>query len=155
MLIGAGTVLSVDQVKQALDAGATYILAPGYNPTVVDFCLENQVSIYPGVCTPTEIDTALCRGLTVLKFFPAEAMGGLNYLKAISAPLAKARYLPTGGVNLQNLPDYLRFEKVLACAGTWIAKKDLIAERRFDRIRAEAEKAVQVVQEIRKPTRSS
>ena len=153
MLLGAGTVLQVEQVDQAIDAGARFILAPGFNPAVVDYCLAQDVPVFPGVCTPTEVEAALGKGLNVLKFFPAEAMGGVNYLKAISAPLSMVRYLPTGGVNLKNLSDYLNFDRVLACAGTWIARKDRLREKRFDLIEEDAAKAVSLVAQIRKENR--
>jgi 2-dehydro-3-deoxyphosphogluconate aldolase/(4S)-4-hydroxy-2-oxoglutarate aldolase len=149
LLVGAGTVLSVEQAQQAIDAGATFILSPGFNPKVVDFCLSQAVAIYPGIATPTEIEAAMAKGLKVLKFFPAASMGGLQYLKAISAPLSMVRYIPTGGVNLQNLPDYLNFDKVLACAGTWIVKKQWLIDKDFDRIRKEAEDAVALVKKLR------
>jgi 2-dehydro-3-deoxyphosphogluconate aldolase/(4S)-4-hydroxy-2-oxoglutarate aldolase len=149
LLVGAGTVLNEEQAQSAVDAGAQFILAPGFNSAVVDFCSRQDVVAFPGVCTPTEIEAALRKGLTVLKFFPAEAMGGLAYLKAVSGPLAQARFVPTGGVNLENLPEYLRFEKVLACAGTWIVKKAWLNEGDFNRIRQEAEAAVRVVKEVR------
>lgn len=149
LLVGAGTVLSVEQAQRAIDAGARFMLAPGFNPTVVDFCLERNVSIYPGICTPTEIEAAMAKGLKVLKFFPSESMGGLEYLRAVSAPLSMVRYIPTGGINLENLPDYLNFDRVLACAGTWIVKKQWLKDKDYDRIRREAEKAVAVVKSVR------
>lgn len=149
LLVGAGTVLSVEQAQKAIDAGATFILSPGFNPKVVDFCLSQDVAIYPGIATPTEIEAAMAKGLKVLKFFPAASMGGLQYLKAISAPLSMVRFIPTGGVNLHNLPDYLNFDKVLACAGTWIVKKQWLIDKDFDRIRKEAEDAVALVTKLR------
>lgn len=149
MLVGAGTVLSNDLVDAAVDAGAEFILSPGFNPGVVDYCLDKGLTIFPGVCTPSEIDACLCKGLEVLKFFPSEAMGGVKYLEAVSAPLARARYLPTGGLTIQNLPDYLAFEKTHACAGTWIAKKDRIKAGRFDLIQKDAEAACAVVRQVR------
>jgi len=149
MLLGAGTVLTVDQADAAIDAGATFMVTPGFNHQVVDHCLAKGVNIYPGVCTPTEMDTAVSKGLTVLKFFPAEAMGGLSFLKAVSAPLSMVRFIPTGGVNLENFPDYLAFEKTLACAGTWIVKKNWLVEGRFDLIEQEAANAVGVVRRVR------
>jgi len=149
LLVGAGTVLSVEQAQKAIDAGAKFLLSPGFNPSVVDFCLSQDVEIYPGICTPTEIEAAMAKGLRVLKFFPAGSMGGVRYLQAVSAPLSMVRYIPTGGVNLQNLPDYLNFDKVLACAGTWIVKKQWLKDKDFDRIRKEAEKAVAVVKKVR------
>jgi 2-dehydro-3-deoxyphosphogluconate aldolase/(4S)-4-hydroxy-2-oxoglutarate aldolase len=149
MLLGAGTVLQVDQAAAAIEAGARFILAPGFNPKVVDYCLCREVTVFPGVCTPTEIEAAMSKGLHILKFFPSEAMGGLRYLKAISAPLSMVSFIPTGGVNLQNLPDYLAFDKVLACAGTWIVKKEWLAKGEFDRIREEAKNAVRIVSSVR------
>jgi 2-dehydro-3-deoxyphosphogluconate aldolase / (4S)-4-hydroxy-2-oxoglutarate aldolase len=149
MLVGAGTVLSKEQVDIAADAGAEFILSPGFNPVVVDYCLEKGLTIFPGICTPSEIDACLIKGLEVLKFFPSEAMGGVEYLKAVSAPLAGARYLPTGGLTLQNLPDYLAFEKTHACAGTWIAKKDRIAAGEFELIQKDAAAACAVVRQVR------
>ena len=149
MTVGAGTVLSNELADAAADAGAEFILTPGFNPAVVDYCLGKGLTVFPGVCTPTEIDACLVKGLEVLKFFPAEAMGGVKYLEAVSAPLAAARYLPTGGITLQNLPGYLAFEKTHACAGTWIAKKELIKTGRFDLIRKAAEEARAVVSRIR------
>jgi len=149
MLLGAGTVLKVEQADAAIDAGATFMVTPGFNHKVVDHCIEKGINIYPGVCTPTEMDTAVSKGLTVLKFFPSEAMGGLPFLKAVSAPLSMVRFIPTGGVNLQNFPDYLAFNKTLACAGTWIVKKNWLAEGRFDLIEQEAANAVDVVKKVR------
>ena len=149
MLVGAGTVLSTGLVDEAIEAGASFILSPGYNPEVVDYCIKKGIAIFPGVCTPSEIDACLCKGLEVLKFFPAEAMGGVKYLEAVSAPLAAARYLPTGGLTLRNLPDYLAFSKTHACAGTWIAKQDRIKAGRFDLVQKDAEAASAVVRQVR------
>ncbi len=153
ILLGAGTVLSSEQARRARDVGARFALSPGLNPAVVDACRDLGLPIFPGVCTPTEIEAAMARGLTVLKFFPAEAMGGLRFLQAISAPLSMVRYLPTGGINLQNLRDYLQFPLTLACAGTWIVRKDWLAEQRFDLIGREAAEALRVVREVRPPSR--
>jgi Entner-Doudoroff aldolase len=150
LLLGAGTVLKIDQAKKAKDLGVRFILSPGFNPKVVDYCLSEGLTVFPGVCTPTEIEAAMDHGLTVLKFFPAEAMGGLPYLKAISAPLSMVRYLPTGGVNLQNLPAYLDFKQTLACAGTWIVRKEWLKQKRFDLIGKEAAQSLDVVRTVRK-----
>jgi Entner-Doudoroff aldolase len=149
LLLGAGTILSTEQARRAIDAGVKFILSPGFNPMVVDYCQGQGVDIYPGICTPTEIEAAMAKGLKVLKFFPSEAMGGIPYLKAISAPLAMVKYIPTGGVNIQNLPEYLRFDKILACAGTWIAKKQLLQEKDFSTIKKQAEEAVAIVRKVR------
>ncbi|MDP6046112.1 MAG: bifunctional 4-hydroxy-2-oxoglutarate aldolase/2-dehydro-3-deoxy-phosphogluconate aldolase [Phycisphaerae bacterium] len=134
LLLGAGTVLTVDQAKQAVDCGAKFIVTPGFNPKVVGYCVENDISITPGVCTPTQIEAALDFGLNVVKFFPAEAFGGLKTLKAISGPYPMMKFVPTGGINAANIGSYLAFEKVLACGGSWIVKKDLIAANDFAEI---------------------
>jgi 2-dehydro-3-deoxyphosphogluconate aldolase/(4S)-4-hydroxy-2-oxoglutarate aldolase len=143
LLVGAGTVLSRLQVQDAIAAGASFIVAPGFNPAVVDYCLERQVPVFPGVCTPTEIEMALGKGLTVVKFFPAEAMGGLNTLKAISAPYGMIEFIPTGGINSKNIRDYLAFKRVAACGGSWMAQAEWIKEQMFDRIREETQRAVE------------
>jgi 2-dehydro-3-deoxyphosphogluconate aldolase / (4S)-4-hydroxy-2-oxoglutarate aldolase len=135
MMIGAGTVLKVDQVKIAVDAGAKYIVSPGVNRSVVEYCVKNNIPITPGVATPTEVEMALEFGLDVLKFFPAEANGGLNYLKAISAPYPKVKYIPTGGIDQTNLLSYLKFPKVLACGGSWMVKQELMANGAFNEIK--------------------
>jgi len=134
LLLGAGTVLTVDQARQAVDCGAKFIVTPGFNPDVVGYCVENDIPITPGVCTPTQIEAALGFGLNAVKFFPAEAFGGLKTLKAISAPYPMMKFIPTGGINAANIGDYLAFEKVLACGGSWIVKKDLIAANKFGEI---------------------
>ena len=134
LLVGAGTVLKVDQAKAAVEHGAKYIVSPGINPRVVDYCVKNNIPIMPGVCTPTDIETALDFGLDIVKFFPAEAFGGLKTLQAISAPYKMMYFLPTGGINQKNLLDYLAFSKVWACGGSWMVKSDLIASGRFDEI---------------------
>jgi 2-dehydro-3-deoxyphosphogluconate aldolase/(4S)-4-hydroxy-2-oxoglutarate aldolase len=145
ILVGAGTVLKVDQVKAALDAGARFMVSPGFNPKVVAYCIENNVTITPGICTPSDIEAALEFGLDVLKFFPAEAFGGLKTLKALSGPYGAVRFIPTGGVSPESLVDYLRFPGTLACGGTWIAKANLISEGKFDLILSNTREAVQLV----------
>ncbi len=144
LLVGAGTVLTVDQVKAAVDAGARFIVSPGVNPKVVGYCVDEGIPVTPGVCTPTDIETALGFGLEVVKFFPAEALGGLKLLKAMSAPYGMMRFIPTGGINAPNLPGYLAFPKVLACGGSWMVKKDLIAAGRFDEIARLTREAVEI-----------
>jgi 2-dehydro-3-deoxyphosphogluconate aldolase/(4S)-4-hydroxy-2-oxoglutarate aldolase len=145
LLVGAGTVLTPQQAARARDAGARFIVAPGFNPAVVDWCLERAIPVFPGVCTPTEIEMALGKGLQVLKFFPAEAAGGLAFLKAVAAPYVGVEFMPTGGINLENLPDYLAFERIVACGGSWMAPADWIAAKQFDRIRDETARAMSVV----------
>jgi 2-dehydro-3-deoxyphosphogluconate aldolase/(4S)-4-hydroxy-2-oxoglutarate aldolase len=135
MLIGAGTVLSVDQVKTAVDAGAKYIVSPGLNPKVVEFCVSNNIPITPGIATPSEIERALEFNLEVVKFFPAEALGGLKYLKAISAPYGNLKFIPTGGINEKNLLEYLQFSKIVACGGSWMVKSESIKNKEFGEIK--------------------
>ena len=146
VLAGAGTVLTPAQAKDARDAGAKFVVAPGFNAAVVDFCLENDIPVFPGVATPSEIEAAIGRGLTVLKFFPAEPLGGLAYLKAISAPYVGISFMPTGGISLQNVGAYLSFSRVVACGGSWMAPPEWIAAGQFDKITAEVAKAVAAVQ---------
>ena len=122
LLLGAGTVLTVDQAKAAVDSGAEFIVTPGFNPEVVGYCVDNNIPITPGICTPTGIEAAMGFGLTTVKFFPAEAFGGLNTLKAISAPYGAIEFVPTGGINATNVLDYLAFPQVLACGGSWRVK---------------------------------
>jgi 2-dehydro-3-deoxyphosphogluconate aldolase/(4S)-4-hydroxy-2-oxoglutarate aldolase len=134
LLVGAGTVLNVETAKRAVDAGAKFIVSPGFNPKVVRWCVENNVPITPGTATPTDIEQALDHGLTVVKFFPAEAVGGLKTLKAVAAPYGMMRFVPTGGIGPDNLADYLAFPRVLACGGSWMVTKELIAGKQFARI---------------------
>lgn len=149
ILLGAGTVLSKEQAQQAHNSGAQFIVSPGLNTGVVDFCLERGIPVFPGICTPTEIDAARSKGLRVLKFFPAEPIGGLPYLKAIAAPYGDVTYIPTGGVGLSQLSGYLGFAKVLACGGSWLVQKDWLAAGQFDRVTEAATDAVNRVTEIR------
>jgi 2-dehydro-3-deoxyphosphogluconate aldolase/(4S)-4-hydroxy-2-oxoglutarate aldolase len=145
MLVGAGTVLSVDQVKTAVDAGAKFIVSPGLQESVVGYCLDRKVPVVPGIATPTEAARALEMGLGVVKFFPAEQCGGLGYLKAIAAPFPDLRFIPTGGIDETNLEAYLAYPKVLACGGSWMVKQDLIGAGRFADIGALASRAVSLV----------
>ena len=153
ILVGAGTVLKVDQVKAAVDAGARFMVSPGFNPKVVGYCVENNITVTPGICTPSDIEAALDFGLEVLKFFPAAAFGGLKTLKAMSGPYTTVKFVPTGGISPDNLFDYLQFPKVLACGGTWIAKAALISEGKFDEIVQNAREAVEIVNKL-KPSAS-
>jgi 2-dehydro-3-deoxyphosphogluconate aldolase/(4S)-4-hydroxy-2-oxoglutarate aldolase len=149
ILVGAGTVLTVDQVKAAVDAGARFVVSPGFNPRVVGYCVENNISNTPGVCTPSDIEAAMDFGLDVLKFFPVEAFGGLKTLKAVGAPYGSVKFIPTGGISPKNLMDYLASPKVLACGGTWVAKSDLISNGRFDEILRNAKEAVSIVKQAK------
>ena len=148
MLVGAGTVLTIDQVKLAVDAGARFMVAPGLNPRVVDYCQERNIPITPGVATPTDIETALDLGLKILKYFPAEAFGGLKALKAISAPYTAVKFIPTGGINAGNVIAYLEHPKVVACGGSWMVKSALIAAGQFDKITSLTREAVNLVQNM-------
>lgn len=149
ILLGAGTVLSEEQARRAHDSGARFIVSPGLNVRVVDFCRDREIVVFPGVCTPTEIDAARNRGLKVVKFFPAEPIGGLTYLKAVAAPYSDISYIPTGGIGLSQLPEYLDFPKVLACGGSWLVTKDWLASGQFDRVTQAAAEAVRLVKETR------
>ena len=149
MLVGAGTVLTVSQAQTAIDAGASFVMAPGFDHDVVDWCLDKQVPIFPGVMTPTDINGARNKGVKVVKFFPAEASGGVKTLKAVSGPYADMQFVPTGGVNPNNLSDYLTLPFVLACGGTWILKKTKIVNSDFDAITETVREAVQIVMQTR------
>lgn len=134
LMLGAGTVLSTDQVQEAFDAGAQFMVTPGFNSKVVDYCVKNSIPIVPGVCTPTEIEAALEYGLEVLKFFPAGTMGGVKSLKAFGGPYSMVKFIPTGGINPTNLRDYLNLPNVLACGGSWMASKKLISSKNYTEI---------------------
>lgn len=148
VIVGAGTVLTIAQVDSALEAGAQFIVAPGFNPTVVDHCLAAGIPIAPGVATPSEIEWALDRGLNLLKFFPAEQSGGVKYIKAISAPYRGVRFMPTGGITPLNLQSYLSVPSVVACGGTWMVKLSLIQAGEFDTITRLAREAVELARSI-------
>ena len=145
LALAAGTVTTVDQATQAVDAGANLIISPGINTLVVEHCLKKGVPVVPGVCTPTEIETARNYGLTTLKFFPAEAYGGVKTLKALGDVYRTFRFVPTGGVNLQNLTDYLKLPTVAACGGSWLAPADLIQNRKLDTIAQNIRDSVKLV----------
>lgn len=142
LLVGAGTVLTPEQAAQAKAAGARFILSPGLNRRVVEWCRDHEMPIFPGVCTPTDIEMALEQGLRVVKVFPAEQIGGLPYLKAIAAPFPNLEYMPTGGINAENIAEYLAFDRVVACGGSWMTPQSWIAAGAFDRIRDAARAAV-------------
>ena len=153
--VGAGTVLSTDQVDRAIGAGARYVVSPGFNPVVVERCLERSMPVIPGVCTPTEIEMALSRGIGTVKLFPAEAAGGVGYLRAIRAPYPSVLFVPTGGIDAANLVAYLTQPGVIACGGSWMAPKELIAARDFDAIRRRTAQAVALVAQARSGPRSA
>ena len=149
MLVGAGTVLTVAQVERAVSAGAKFIVSPGFDAEIVDYCLEKGIAVYPGCITPTEIVQAVKRGLKVVKFFPATQFGGVATMKALAAPYAGIKFMPTGGIHLENLEEFLRCPAVIACGGSWMVKKDLIQSRQFQTIQKKTEEAVSLVRKIR------
>ena len=149
LVLGAGTVLTTEQVDRAIDAGAKYIVSPGTNPRVVEHTLRRGVPIFPGVCTPTEIEAALALGVEVLKFFPAEPMGGVGYLKAVCAPYRQVRFIPTGGIETKNLASYLALPAVVACGGSWMVRPELMMAGEWSKIQSLASEAVALVQQIR------
>ena len=148
-LIGAGTVLTAEQADRAHTAGASFMVSPGLNPAVVSHCLDKGYPIIPGVCTPTEVEAGLSFGLSHLKFFPAEAAGGVNMIKAMSAPYTGVRFMPTGGINEKNIREYLTCPAVFACGGSWMVSASLINEGRFDEIEKRTAQAVALVKEIK------
>lgn len=148
MLVGAGTVLTTQQVDDALEAGAQFIVSPGLNEKVVRYCQEKGVPILPGCATPSEMEKAIELGLETVKFFPAEANGGLNSIKAMSAPYSGLKFMPTGGINLNNMNDYLAFDKIIACGGTWMVNDDLIKNKKWDDITLLTKQTVQAMLDI-------
>jgi len=136
ILLGAGTVLTTDQVDKAISAGAKFIVTPGFNPKVVSYCIDREIPVTPGCSSPSDIEKALELGLDAVKFFPAEQSGGLEYIKAITAPYPSMYFIPTGGINAHNIAKYIAFEKILACGGSWMVGADLINAGEFDKITA-------------------
>ncbi|MBO4501743.1 MAG: bifunctional 4-hydroxy-2-oxoglutarate aldolase/2-dehydro-3-deoxy-phosphogluconate aldolase [Clostridia bacterium] len=149
-LLIAGTVLTPEQADRAMKAGAQAIVSPGLNPAVVSYCIDHSYPVIPGVCTPSEIETGLMMGLEYLKFFPAEAAGGVKMIKALSAPYPNVRFMPTGGINAENICEYLACGSVFACGGSWMVPHKLINEKRFAEIEDLAAEAVEAVKEARK-----
>ena len=149
VLVGAGTILTPRQAADARSAGAKFIVAPGFGAAMVDYCIEHELPVFPGVATPTELEFALSRGLSVVKFFPAESLGGVAYLKAMSAPYGNVGFLPSGGIGLSNLASYLSTPRGVACGGSWMAQADWISAGKFDRIRDEVRKSVDAVKSIK------
>ncbi len=145
MLIGAGTVLTVEQVDRAVNAGAKFIVSPGFNPKVVQYCLDKNIPVCPGCNNPSNMEQALEMGLDVVKFFPAEQSGGIKAIKAMAAPYVNLKFMPTGGINAANINDYLSFKKVIACGGSWMVSGDLIANKEFDKIEELTREAVMTV----------
>ena len=142
MLVGAGTVLTTEQVDAAIRAGAKFIVSPGFNPRIVKYCIEKNILILPGCTNPSDIEQAIELGLEAVKFFPAEACGGIEMIKAMSAPYAKMKFMPTGGITAKNLTTYLDFNRIIACGGSWMVNQELIVNGDFDRIRELTAEAV-------------
>ena len=149
MLVGAGTVLTTEQVDRAVAAGAKFIVSPGMNPRIVKYCVEKGILITPGCANPSDIEQALENGLDVVKFFPAEPAGGLKMIKAMAAPYVGVKFMPTGGINQNNVRDYLAYDRILACGGSWMVKGDMVAAGEFDKIKELAKEAVEIVKESR------
>lgn len=126
MLLGAGTVLTVENAQKAIDAGARFVVAPGFDPAVVDYVVEQGIAMIPGVATPTEVSLALGRGLHILKFFPAEVLGGIKMLDALAGPFPGVQFIPTGGITRSNMESYFRCKNVVAIGGSWMVQKDLV-----------------------------
>ncbi len=148
MLVGAGTVLTIDQVDRAVAAGAKFIVSPGFDEEIVDYCLGKDIPVFPGCITPSEVAKAVKRGMKVVKFFPAEQAGGIAMIKAMAAPYTSLKFMPTGGISTKNLKDYLTFDKILCCGGSWMVKGDLIAAGDFDKIREMTKEAVELANTI-------
>lgn len=145
MLVGAGTVLTCDQVDRALGAGAKFIVSPGFNPQIVKYTLSKGALMLPGTATPGEMEQAMSLGLDVVKFFPAEQNGGVAKLKAIAGPYKSLRWMPTGGVSSKNLMEYLSFDQIIACGGTWMVQKELILSERWEEITRLCKEAVRTM----------
>lgn len=145
MMVGAGTVLTTAQVDEAVEAGSKFIVSPGLNPKVVAYCVEKGIPVTPGCSSPSDVEIAIELGLDVVKFFPAEAAGGLNMIKSMAAPYTKMKFMPTGGINAKNLTAYLDFNRIIACGGSWMVSKDLIANKEWDKITAMTREAVQTM----------
>lgn len=146
MLVGAGSLTNAGQAEQAVDAGASFLVSAGFSRQVTEFALDNNIPVFPGICTPTELMLLVEYGLPVAKFFPAEQYGGLKTIKALSAPFPNMSFMPTGGIGPENITDYLAFSKIIACGGSWMVKDSMIRGHEFDKIRALTKEAVGLVQ---------
>lgn len=149
MLVGAGTVLTKDQVDRAVSAGAKFIVSPGLNPEIVKYCVDKGILITPGCANPSDVEQALTYGLDVVKFFPAEPAGGLKMIKAMAAPYVGVKFMPTGGINQNNVREYLAYDRILACGGSWMVQGELVDAGEFDKIEELTREAVEIVKESR------
>ncbi len=150
MLVGAGTVLSLQEAKRAVDGGAEFLVSPGFDERIVDFALANDVLPLPGCVTPTEIQYAIAKGLRAVKFFPAAQYGGLKTIKALAGPFAQVRFMPTGGISLENLAEYLQEKSVLACGGTFMVKDAFLLESDWEKVTDFSRQATEIVRKTRK-----
>ncbi len=150
MIVGAGTVLTLEEAELAVAAGAKFIVSPGLNEEVVEYALNHNVLPVPGCITPTEIQKALRMGLNLIKFFPAEQFGGIKTIKALAAPFSQVTFMPTGGVSLNNLKEYISEKAVAACGGTFMVKEDMITGEEWEKITEMSKKAVDIINESRK-----
>ena len=138
-----------EQVDRAVAAGAKFIVSPGFNPNVVKYCIDRDIPVTPGTQTPSEMEQAIEMGLDVVKFFPAEPAGGLKMIKAVAAPYTMLQFMPTGGINLNNVEEYLEYDRILACGGSWMVKGDLVKAGKFDEIQKMTADAAALVKKIR------
>jgi len=153
LVVGAGTVLTPDNARDVRSAGGMFCIAPGFNPEMVEYCLENSIPVFPGVATASEMEAAVRKGLSVLKVFPIEPLGGVPFLKIIGGPFRNLEWVPSGGITPANLATYLAYDKIVACGCTWIAPTDLINAGQFDRIRDNAREAVAVARNFNRERR--
>lgn len=149
MLVGAGTVLTKDQVDRAVNAGAKFIVSCGYDPEIVQYCIDKDIPVCPGTETPSEMMGCIKQGLDHVKFFPAELNGGLKKIKAITSALVNLKIMPTGGINATNVVDYLKNDKIFCAGGSWMVKGDLIKAGKFDEIEAKVKEAAEIVRKVR------
>ncbi len=149
MFVGAGTILTTEQVDRAVAAGAKFIVSPGLNPRIVKYCVEKGIVITPGCANASDMEQALENGLEVVKFFPAEPAGGLNMIKALAAPYVGLKFMPTGGISPKNVRDYLAYNRIIACGGSWMVKNELVKAGDFAAITELAKECVQIVKESR------
>lgn len=146
MLVGAGTVLTTEQVDKAVESGAKFIVSPGFDPEIVDYCIGKNIPVFPGCISPSEVAQAVKRGLKVVKFFPAEQSGGLAMIKAMAAPYHMLKFMPTGGINTKNLKEYLACDKILCCGGSWMVKGDMIKAGEFEKIKKLTQEAKELAE---------
>lgn len=148
MIVGAGTITNTEQARAAVEAGARFLVTPGFSEDVTAYAVERHIPLYPGICTPTELMAGLKYGLNVFKFFPASQYGGLNTIRALSGPFPSVRFMPTGGINTENLKEYLSNKSIIACGGSWMVKDSFISTGRFDEVERLTREAVALTKEV-------